>query len=123
MVDITRQALEYIFDDFYFLFQKATLARTYINEYDSTAKTDCPGNDYYKADCGLGTSIPCKVEDLIELCNSYSLCGGFNTNGFLKTTCDHKIPCESTDTYTRKYISGKVDYDRYVEALSQSFVE
>ena len=38
-------------------------------------------------------AIPCKVEDLIELCNSYSLCGGFNTNGFLKTTCDHKIPC------------------------------
>lgn len=30
MVDITRQAIEYIFDDFYFLYQQIALARTYL---------------------------------------------------------------------------------------------
>ena len=30
MVDITRQAIEYIFDDFYFLYQQIALARTYF---------------------------------------------------------------------------------------------
>ncbi len=82
---------------------------SYVDDYDIVENTDCPGGDIYKADCGYESrmssilvpwflAVPCVMEDLIKLCNERPNCGGFNSNGFLKRSCEKKITSRMCST-------------------------
>ncbi|KAK8803747.1 hypothetical protein WA158_001441 [Blastocystis sp. Blastoise] len=100
LVDLTRQSLEYLFSDLYFLLQKMISNKKYIDEYDNLEDTDCPGNDLYRVKkCGYDSSEPCNITELLTICNANPLCGAINSNGYMKSTCGSKTPFKGTNTY------------------------
>ena len=60
----------------------------FTNEYDKFENSDSGGNDVKHMSCKdeTGAARKCTVEELMEECNRIRDCGGFNTNGWLKTS-------------------------------------
>ncbi|KAK8805603.1 hypothetical protein WA158_002259 [Blastocystis sp. Blastoise] len=124
LVDIARQAMDYMFSELYRHYNHYANSRTYLDEYTKHTDTDAPGNDLYRArKCGsLDTSILCNITELMEICNTEPLCAGFNSNGFLKLTTDHLSSSPGADTYARKYIQGKYEVES-LKVLTKEILE
>ncbi|KAK8803241.1 hypothetical protein WA158_000935 [Blastocystis sp. Blastoise] len=108
LVDMSRQTLEFLFMDLYLYFVYTAKSVIYTNEFERYNKSDVSKNDLKRiGDCGKGYPSPCNVTYLMEACAQLPTCGGFNTNGYLKSK-NTPLHTDTSDFYSRKTVPASI---------------